>query len=171
MKGYIKLHRELMDHWIWMAEPFTKGQAWVDLLMMANHDNRKRLAGGKVEMFRRGTVYHSTYDLAKRWKWSRSKVTRFLDLLEAEKMVTTKRTTHGTTITIENYGRFQDRRTTNSTTPDTTPEPRSDTNNNYKKGEEVITPPIPPSQGGRRRRSWPPDPNYVPDPDIDGEIL
>ena len=36
-KGFISLHRELQDHWLWHSEKFTKAQAWVDLLMLANH--------------------------------------------------------------------------------------------------------------------------------------
>ena len=37
MKGYIKLYRELKDHPIWFQEKFTRGQAWVDLLLLANY--------------------------------------------------------------------------------------------------------------------------------------
>jgi hypothetical protein len=35
--GWIKLHRIIMDHPDWLAEPFTRAQAWVDLLLLANH--------------------------------------------------------------------------------------------------------------------------------------
>lgn len=37
MDGWIKLHRTLTMHELWTAEPFTRGQAWVDLLLLANH--------------------------------------------------------------------------------------------------------------------------------------
>ena len=40
-KGYIKLYRGLQDCWIWQdKEPFTKRDAWIDLLLSANHADR-----------------------------------------------------------------------------------------------------------------------------------
>ena len=33
--GWIKLWRKFADDPLWVSEPFTKGQAWVDLLLMA----------------------------------------------------------------------------------------------------------------------------------------
>ena len=32
-KGWIKLHRSMFDNDLWTAEPFTKGQAWIDLIV------------------------------------------------------------------------------------------------------------------------------------------
>ena len=77
-KGWICLYRKIMDDPIWLAEPFTRGQAWVDLLMLANHKGgyiRKR--GIRIDL-KRGDVGWSERELAKRWKWSRGKVGRFL---------------------------------------------------------------------------------------------
>ena len=36
MKGYVKIHRELLEHPIWTSEKFTRGQAWADLILKAN---------------------------------------------------------------------------------------------------------------------------------------
>jgi hypothetical protein len=35
--GWIKLHRKIVESPDWLSEPFTRGQAWVDLLLIANH--------------------------------------------------------------------------------------------------------------------------------------
>jgi hypothetical protein len=35
-EGYCKLNRKLFDNELWLLEPFTKGQAWVDLFANAN---------------------------------------------------------------------------------------------------------------------------------------
>jgi hypothetical protein len=35
-KGFVSIHREIMDHWIWQDKPVSKGQAWVDLILLAN---------------------------------------------------------------------------------------------------------------------------------------
>lgn len=106
--GWIKLWRKFADDPLWVSEPFTKGQAWVDLLLMAQGTENTIFKNGKFLEFRPGTVYKSILQLSKRWKWSRDKVTRFLACLENNSMVkTTSNTTDGTTITIENWEFYQ----------------------------------------------------------------
>lgn len=115
-KGWICLHRSLGDHFLWDDKPFSRGQAWIDLLLLANHEDKKVLYQGKLMLFKRGTVYRSILSLAERWGWDRKKVRRFLDLLVAEKMITTQSTTQGTTISIVNYRLYQDLGATKRTT-------------------------------------------------------
>lgn len=108
--GWIKLWRKFADDPLWVSEPFTKGQAWVDLLLMAQGTENTIFKNGKFVEFQPGTVYKSILELSTRWKWSRNKVSRFLKSLENEAMVETKSdTTNGTTITIENWGVYQGR--------------------------------------------------------------
>lgn len=108
--GWIKLWRKFADDPLWVSEPFTKGQAWVDLLLMAQGTENTIFKNGKFMEFQPGTVYKSILELSKRWKWSRNKVSRFLKSLENEAMVETKsNTTNGTTITIENWDVYQGR--------------------------------------------------------------
>ena len=48
-KGWIKVHRQLQECWIWLDnDKFTKGQAWVDLLLFANHRDTKIPVDGKA---------------------------------------------------------------------------------------------------------------------------
>lgn len=108
--GWIKLWRKFADDPLWISEPFTKGQAWVDLLLMAQGTENTIFKNGKFMEFQPGTVYKSILELSKRWKWSRNKVSRFLKSLENEAMVETKSdTSNGTTITIENWAFYQGR--------------------------------------------------------------
>jgi len=108
--GWIKLWRKFADDPLWVSEPFTKGQAWVDLLLMAQGTENTIFKNGKFMEFQPGTVYKSILELSKRWKWSRNKVSRFLKSIENEAMVETKSdTTNGTTITIENWDVYQGR--------------------------------------------------------------
>ena len=115
MNGYIKLHRSLMDNPLWTEKPFSRGQAWVDLLMMANWEDSKIIDGNNVITVHRGEVARSQKWLADRWGWSRKKVSSFLHLLENEKMGATKGTAKGTTIIIENYSKYQDEGATKGT--------------------------------------------------------
>ena len=31
--GWIKVSRAIQEHWVWDEKPFSKGQAWIDLLL------------------------------------------------------------------------------------------------------------------------------------------
>lgn len=115
-RGWIRLCRSIQDNWMWEETPFSKGQAWIDLLLLANHKDEKFAYKDTVVTGQRGTVYRSYLFLADRWGWSRDKVRRFMSQLESDGMVTTNATRHNTTITIVNYGKYQDFTTTNDTT-------------------------------------------------------
>ena len=106
-KGYVSIHREIMDHWIWKDRPVSKGQAWVDLILLANYKSEKFVYKDKVVEGKRGAVYRSITYLAERWGWGRDKATRFLHQLETDGMIVLDATTHQTTITIVNYGDYQ----------------------------------------------------------------
>ena len=106
--GWIKLHRDITDNWLWQDESFSRGQAWIDLLLLANSKDEKFRHDNQIIEGKRGNVYRSITYLSERWKWSRKKTRAFLKLLESDGMVTTKSTTRGTTITIINYGFYQD---------------------------------------------------------------
>lgn len=106
--SYFKIYRSLLnDELFWLDETFTRGQAWVDLIGLANYGDVIRVEGDKVETYERGTVVTAERWLATRWKWSREKVRNFLKLLEHQKMCTTKKTGRGTLIVIENYELYQ----------------------------------------------------------------
>lgn len=110
--GWIKLDRKILDNGLWTdKEPFDKRSAWVDLLLLANHKNVKAVDGEQFVEYERGTVVTSISYLADRWKWSRGKVRRFLELLESDSMINQKRTDKRTAINIVNYCVYQDART------------------------------------------------------------
>lgn len=105
-----------MKHWLWEDKPFSRGQAWIDLLMLANYTDKKKPKSGEIIIYKRGNVNLSMMQLADRWGWDRRTVKRFLDLLTNDNMVSVDSTTHGTTITIVNYEVFNNPCTTNGTT-------------------------------------------------------
>lgn len=106
--GWIRLHRSIQDHWMWKDEPYDKARAWIDLIMLANYEDKKTCYKGEIIICKRGDVNLSVAFLAERWCWSRHKVSDFLDALEKDGMVEQKRTVHRTTITIVNYRLYQD---------------------------------------------------------------
>lgn len=102
------IDRKLMESEMWLQDPFTKGQAWVDLIGMANFRDLKRYEGDEVKIYKRGQVVTSERTLAARWHWSREKVRNYLKLLATDGMATTKKTAKGVVISLENYGFYQD---------------------------------------------------------------
>ena len=105
--GWIKIFREIQNNWVWDDKPFSRGQAWIDLIILAKRTNEKFMSDGRMVNGKRGCVYKSILHLSNRWGWNRKKTSRFLGELEADKMITVKTTTHGTTIRIENYEEYQ----------------------------------------------------------------
>lgn len=120
--GWIKIHRQLSENPIWLSEPFTDGQAWVDLLILAN--NKKgaiNVRGIRIDI-EQGSCGYSEQSLATRWKWSRGKVRRFIKFLVQQNMIeVVQQKNHVTSIiSICNYNKFQTVGTTNGTTNGTT---------------------------------------------------
>jgi hypothetical protein len=107
VNGWIKLHRQLCEHELWTCEPFSRGQAWVDLLLLANHeDGFFYLREHKINV-RRGQVGWSILKLSQRWKWSRGKVTKYINDLEKEQQLKITQSNSTSIITIINYEQFQ----------------------------------------------------------------
>lgn len=107
-KGAIWIHRDITDHWLWKkSKPFSVGQAWIDLLLLANHKNNKTVFRGEIITIERGCMIRSERDLSSRWGWSQSAVHRFLNLLEVDQMIVKKVNQKANHITICNYDKWQ----------------------------------------------------------------
>lgn len=118
--GFIKVDRKITSHWLWEDKPFAKGQAWIDLLLLATWKENKELYRGELVQRQPGEIACSLSWLADRWGWHRHTVKKFIKLLEGDKMVHAAYTTQGTTITIENWVKYQTTVPAESTTQSTT---------------------------------------------------
>jgi hypothetical protein len=132
--GWIKLHRKISDNPIWKAEPFSRGQAWVDLILLANHkDGIIFVRDHRIEIAR-GDVGYSQNALSLRWKWSRTKVRKFLNMLEKEQQIKQIKSHSYTVIRLINYDDYQQEKQQKDNSR-TTAEQQKDTNKNVKKGK------------------------------------
>lgn len=132
--GWIRLDRRILDNWLWQEKPFCRKAAWIDLLLMVNHEPKKVPFDGGVIEVQKGQKITSIRKLAERWGWSVGKVGRFLTVLETERMLTKKRYGSGTVLTIVNYGVYQPSRTENGTPAEheqNTDGTRTETNKKY----------------------------------------
>jgi len=62
--GYIKIDRGILKHWLWEDKPFSKGQAWIDLLLLAVWKESKELYRGELVERTPGEIFCSIEWLA-----------------------------------------------------------------------------------------------------------
>jgi len=118
MEGWILLHRKLSNNKLWTCEPFTRGQAWVDLLLLASHTESFFYVRGNKVNVKKGQIAWSEVNISQRWKWSRTKLKKFLNDLEKEQQIIQHKSKIISIITIINYDLYQnkDRRIDNRKT-------------------------------------------------------
>ena len=108
MTGWISLHRSIEDHWLYTEDrKFSRLEAWIDLLLMVNHKDNKTVHDGKLVLVKRGSRITSLRKLGERWNWSITKVDTFLNLLQDDEMITVKKDSKKTLVSIVNYDLYQ----------------------------------------------------------------
>lgn len=107
-KGWVKLHRKIIDNEIWQEKPFDKAHAWVDLIFLVNsQDMRYQRSNGEYIPLHRGEWFTSIRFLCDRWGWTIPKVKRYLKALEGRQMIKLVAFSDGTAIKIINYDKYQ----------------------------------------------------------------
>ena len=109
--GYVKLFRSLADHRIWLREPFTMGQFWAHLLMIANYKPSRVLRGRKWVEVGRGQVFTSIESLRTTVSRDRKTIKAWLLAFASDGMLDIE-TAHGadggyTLLTIRNFEKYQ----------------------------------------------------------------
>ena len=133
IQGWISIYRSVTDSWVWKEKPFSIGQAWIDLLLMANHKDNKFYFRGQLITVKRGSLITSELKLMKRWGWGNTKVRNFLKNLESDGMIKHVTAKTQSTIYIENYGVYQGMQSTDKVQTkysQSTDKVQTNTNNN-----------------------------------------
>ena len=134
--GWIKLYRRIKDNWLYKEKrKFSRFEAWIDLLLEANHKDNRFPLGNKIVECKRGQIITSVRKLCDRWGWSNTKINNFLILLQNENMIAFFSDAEKTVITIENYDMYQnanDAETTQERRESDTKTTREHTNKNDK---------------------------------------
>jgi len=101
-KGWIKLDRDIMDDPSYLSEPFTRVQAYIDLLLLAATAPRTILVRGVEVEIKPGQIAMSEEKLSERWQRSRNTVRKYLSALQKEQKIEQQKTFVTTLITITN---------------------------------------------------------------------
>lgn len=105
MKGWIYLHRDVMNHWTWRNPRHF--QWWVLLLLIAEWSPTKLQLGNSVISIKRGEIVTTIRMLAKQMNTTAKTVLSFLSILEQNEMIILTKKQRFTHIKIVNYERFQ----------------------------------------------------------------
>ena len=106
MAGWIKIHREISEHWIFQdAEKF---KWWIDMLFLASYEDNRALVKNQVIEFKRWQFIGSLSFFTKRWGVSKDRVINFLKILQSNGMIDKKSDKNITLVTICNYESYQD---------------------------------------------------------------
>ena len=108
MSSWIKLFRDINKHWIWQNSEYLKW--WLDILLEVNHAPAKVVIKNKIYDCNRGEKLYSLDTWALRWGTNKSKVRRFLTLLQNDNMIVLKSETQTTRLIVCKYDTYQDMR-------------------------------------------------------------
>ena len=108
--GFIKLHRELWDHPIWLKSTAEQKVVLVTLIGMANHKPNKWEWNGRIYQVERGQMITSLKSISDACGKgvSTQNVRTALDRFERLGFLTNESTKTGRLITIVNYSKWQD---------------------------------------------------------------
>jgi hypothetical protein len=106
-QGWIQLHRKIRDHALWPTDHYSPMEAWLDILLSANHADNKIIIDGQFVIVGRGSFITSEVKLAKRWGWARKTVRKFLANLQNDQMLMKTSTSRYTTLKVQNYEVYQ----------------------------------------------------------------
>lgn len=144
--GYIKLHRKSFDNFLYNENrAATKREAWEDILCMVNFADSEVLIGGQIYTCKRGQSLMSLESWGRIFKWDKSKVRRFFNLLLSASMIELENIHKTTRLTVCNYDIYQGERNADETqmtrmrnASETQMTPREEEEEEIKKNKEEI---------------------------------
>jgi len=112
-RGYIAIWRKIQDHEFYREKRvFSKYEAWIDILMESQHsyEPQKVMLGMKILYCNYGESLKSMKTWGRRWGWGKTKVKRFLDLLQRMNQIVYANETITTRIKVINYESYDPKR-------------------------------------------------------------
>lgn len=106
MSGWIKLQRDIMDHWIAQDNEYLS--VWVRMLAEANFSDRKTVINGALVEVKRGQLIFGLESYSDKTGVSVRRLRKLLELLESDGMIDRQKSNKFSLISIVNYAKHQD---------------------------------------------------------------
>lgn len=105
MSGWIKLQRDIMDHWIAQDNEYLA--VWIRMLAEANFEPQTKMFNGQVLTVERGQFIFGLESYSEKTKVSVMRLRRLVDLLEKHQMINRVKRAKYSLISIVNYDKYQ----------------------------------------------------------------
>lgn len=107
MDGWIKIHRKIINNWIWDNSEYLR--AWIYILITVNIEDKEVLISGELIKCSRGQSINSLQKWANLFgkNWSIQRVRTFFDLLKNQQMINTEGLHKTTRLTVCKYDDYQ----------------------------------------------------------------
>lgn len=105
--GDIRINRRLFNSDLWQHKPFSRGQAWVDLIGLANWKDNMVIIRDDNFHLKRGQLVGSYRFLGKRWGWGAKRVSNLCQTLKRQQRITLSTQHQTTIITVCKYDSYQ----------------------------------------------------------------
>lgn len=108
--GHVNISRKFFEEDAFWNEvrPRTKAEAWIDCIQLASWKARRYSIGLATEELQRGEFQASVRFLAKRWRWGKHVVEKFLEVAKkGGRLVVQREGQGGTVYLLVNYERYQ----------------------------------------------------------------
>ena len=105
MAGWIKLQRDIMEHWV--AQDCEYLSVWIRMLSEANFENRTGMFNGQIVKITRGQLVFGLDSYSEKTKVSVMRLRRLIKLLEDDGMINRVVKAKYSIITILNYDKHQ----------------------------------------------------------------
>lgn len=83
----IKLNEDIQNHFLWTDVPFSRAQAFIDLLLRAEDEDGQKYVFGILQSYEKGEGITTLRELGRAWGWSSSKVKKFLLDLDDNQLI------------------------------------------------------------------------------------
>ena len=107
MDSFISVPRAIFDDDAFPEEPFSRREAFLDLVQRATYKQITIPVKGGVATIERGELIVSIRKLAARWGWSKSKVEKVLDEFVSQQRIGHRTDGLTTVLSITDYDSFQ----------------------------------------------------------------
>jgi hypothetical protein len=115
MKGWVSLHRNIQEHWIWGDPKYLKW--WITILMNVNHEEKTFLVGLETFTCNPGQSFRSIDQWTSQFSCSKKTTIKFFKMLQKEEMIECKNVGKGNRrkhlLTVVNWGKYQSAETEN----------------------------------------------------------